>query len=92
MYETDRCFVIYGWMPSAGVEGLRKDLVDQHGDVVVVEEREILKKDLDEVPVALRNSPYFRPFELMVRCCPRRATRRSTRRRSSASSFRCSSA
>ena len=23
VYETERCFVLFGWMPSAGVEGLR---------------------------------------------------------------------
>jgi V/A-type H+/Na+-transporting ATPase subunit I len=70
MYETDRCFVLYGWMPSASVEGLRKTLVAKHGETVVVEEREILQQDLDEVPVALRNPAYFRPFELLLRPLP----------------------
>ena len=70
MYETDRCFVLYGWMPSASVEGLRKMLVAKHGETVVVEEREILQQDLDEVPVALRNPAYFRPFELLLRPLP----------------------
>jgi V/A-type H+-transporting ATPase subunit I len=70
MYETDRCFVLYGWMPSASVEGLRKTLVAKHGETVVVEEREILQQDLDEVPVALRNPAYFKPFELLLRPLP----------------------
>jgi V/A-type H+/Na+-transporting ATPase subunit I len=70
MYETDRCFVLYGWMPSASVEGLRKALVAKHGETVVVEEREILQQDLDEVPVALRNPAYFKPFELLLRPLP----------------------
>ncbi|HQR24257.1 MAG TPA: V-type ATPase 116kDa subunit family protein [Steroidobacteraceae bacterium] len=70
VYETDRCFVIYGWMPSAGLDDLRRTLADRHGDTVVVEEREMLKKDLDDVPVAFRNPPYFRPFELLVRLLP----------------------
>jgi V/A-type H+-transporting ATPase subunit I len=70
VYETDRCFVVYGWMPTAGVEALRKSLVGKHGDTVIVEEREILQKDLDEVPVALRNPPYFKPFELLVQLLP----------------------
>jgi V/A-type H+/Na+-transporting ATPase subunit I len=70
MYETDRCFVLYGWMPSASVEGLRGTLVAKHGETVVVEEREILQQDLDEVPVALRNPAYFRPFELLLRPLP----------------------
>jgi len=54
VYETDRCFVLYGWMPSASVDALRKSLAARHGDTVIVEEREILQKELDEVPVALR--------------------------------------
>jgi len=70
VYETDRCFVLFGWMPSAGVEGLRQSLAEKHGDTTVVEEQEILKQDLEEVPVALRNAPYFRPFELLVRPLP----------------------
>jgi len=70
VYETDRCFVLFGWMPSAGVDGLRQSLVRQHGDTVVVEEKEILSKDLEEVPVVLRNPPYFRPFELFVGLLP----------------------
>jgi V/A-type H+-transporting ATPase subunit I len=70
VYETDRCFVLFGWMPSAGVEGLRRVLVERHGDAVVVEEKEILRQELEDVPVALRNPPYFRPFELLVHLLP----------------------
>jgi V/A-type H+-transporting ATPase subunit I len=70
VYETDRCFVLYGWMPAAAVAGLRGQLAEHHGDTVVVEEREILKQDLEDVPVALRNTGYFRPFELLVRMLP----------------------
>jgi V/A-type H+-transporting ATPase subunit I len=70
VYETDRCFVLFGWMPSASVESLRRVLVERHGDAMVVEEKEILRQELEDVPVALRNAPYFRPFELLVRLLP----------------------
>ena len=70
VYETDRCFVLFGWMPSAAVGTLRQSLTAAHGDTVVVEEKEILKKDLDDVPVVLRNPAYFRPFELLVKLLP----------------------
>jgi V/A-type H+-transporting ATPase subunit I len=70
LYETDRCFVLFGWMPSAAVAGLRQVLAEQHGDAVVVEEREILKQDLETVPVMLRNPGYLQPFELLVRLLP----------------------
>lgn len=70
VYETDRCFVLFGWVPSASVEGLRRSLAERHGDAMVVEEQEILQQDLEDVPVALRNPPYFRPFELLVKMLP----------------------
>jgi len=70
LYETGRCFVLFGWMPSAAVAGLRQVLAKQHGDAVVVEEREILKQDLEVVPVVLRNPAYLKPFELLVRLLP----------------------
>ena len=70
LYETDRCFVLFGWMPSAAVEGLRQVLTEHHGDAVVVEEREILTQDFETVPVVLRNPAYLQPFELLVRVLP----------------------
>jgi V/A-type H+-transporting ATPase subunit I len=70
VYETDRCFVLFGWMPSAGVAALRKALVEQHGEAIVVEEQEILHQELEDVPVVLRNPAYFRPFELLTRLLP----------------------
>ncbi len=70
LYETERCFVLFGWMPSDAVADLRAQLAEHHGEAVVVEEREILRQDLDTVPVALRNPPYLRPFELLVRLLP----------------------
>ncbi len=70
LYETDRCFVLFGWVPTAAVGGLRKSLAARHGDAIVVEEQELLRTDLEEVPVALKNPAYFRPFELLVRLLP----------------------
>lgn len=70
LYETDRCFVLFGWIPSARLAGLTHTIAEQHGDTVVVEEQEILRQDLAEVPVALSNPAYFQPFELLVRLLP----------------------
>jgi len=57
-------------MPSDGVEALRRALVERHGEAMVVEEKEILRQELEDVPVVLRNPAYFRPFELLVRLLP----------------------
>jgi V/A-type H+-transporting ATPase subunit I len=70
LYETARCFVLFGWMPSAAVAGLRQMLAEHHGDAVAVEEREILTQDFETVPVVLRNPAYLQPFELLVRLLP----------------------
>jgi len=70
LYETGRCFVLFGWVPSGAVAGLRHALAKHHGDAIVLEEREILKQDLDTVPVVLRNPTYLQPFELLVRLLP----------------------
>lgn len=70
LYETDTCFLLFGWIPSAELRGLKEMLAEKYGDVVVVEEKEILKQDLERVPVVLRNPPYLQPFELLVRPLP----------------------
>jgi V/A-type H+-transporting ATPase subunit I len=69
-YGTNGCFVLFGWIPSADVGTLRNALARELGDTVVVEEKEILERDLETVPVALKNPPYFQPFELLVGLLP----------------------
>ena len=70
LYGTENCFVLFGWIPSDDVPAMRQALEGAYGPQIVIEEREILKQDLDRVPVVLRNPAYFRPFELMVRLLP----------------------
>jgi V/A-type H+-transporting ATPase subunit I len=70
LFETEMCFVIYGWMPSEELPGLRKMLTDRFAGQVVVEEKQILEQDLERVPVVLENPPYFKPFELFARLLP----------------------
>jgi V/A-type H+-transporting ATPase subunit I len=69
-YGTDNCFVLFGWMPAADLGRLKEALAREHGDCVLVEEKEILEQDLEQVPVALRNPPYVQPFELLVGLLP----------------------
>ncbi len=70
LYGTENCFVLFGWIPSDELPGLRDALADAHGQSVVVEEKEILRQDLERVPVALRNPAFFKPFELLVQLLP----------------------
>ena len=68
--ETGMCFVILGWAPSTATAALAQRLNDRFGGEVAVEELQIMEQDLERVPVALKNPPYFRPFELFTRLLP----------------------
>lgn len=70
VHETGMCFFVHGWMPAAEVAGLALRLNEKFGGRVVVEEKLIKEEDLEQAPVALKNPPYFRPFELFARLLP----------------------
>ncbi|MBF0559318.1 MAG: ATPase [Nitrospirae bacterium] len=69
-FETRMCFFIYGWMPSAELAKVRKNVAETFGGQVTVVEKEILEEQMDMVPIVLKNPPYFKPFELLVRYLP----------------------
>lgn len=68
--RTGMCFVIHGWALSERTAALAAALNERFGGRVVLEQRTILEQDLEHVPVALRNPPYIRPFELFTRLLP----------------------
>ncbi|NJD56380.1 MAG: ATPase [Nitrospirae bacterium] len=70
VFQTRMCFFIHGWMSTEDVAGLKRRMASSFGPLVVIEEKEMLQKDLDRVPVMLKNPSYFRPFELFVRLLP----------------------
>lgn len=70
VHETGMCFFIHGWMPAAELNGLAAQFRERFGGRVVAQEKQIHEQELDRVPVALKNPPYFRPFELFSRLLP----------------------
>lgn len=70
LFETGHCFFLYGWMPADTVATLNDKLRKSFGGRIMVTEREIQRKELDDVPVLLHNSPYFEPFEVFSRLLP----------------------
>ncbi|WP_221252184.1 V-type ATP synthase subunit I [Desulfuromonas versatilis] len=70
IYQTELCFIVFGWMPTDQVVPTRRHLADTFADQVVVEEKEILEQELEQVPVALKNPPWIAPFELFARLLP----------------------
>ncbi len=69
-HQTGMCFFIHGWLPSADLARVNDELRREFHGAVVVEEKKIHEEDLERIPVALRNPPYFRPFELFARLLP----------------------
>ena len=70
LHQTGMCFFIHGWTPEVEVTRLEGALNGRFGGEVIVERRQIMEQDLDLVPVALRNPPWSRPFELFARLLP----------------------
>jgi V/A-type H+-transporting ATPase subunit I len=68
--QTGMCFLIHGWALTDETPHLEERLNEKFGSQVAVEQRTILEQDLEKVPVALRNPPYLRPFELFTRLLP----------------------
>jgi len=69
-FETRMCFFINGWMSSGDTGRLRQKLDETFGSRVVLEEKEMTEEDLDRVPIALMNPPYFKAFEIFTRILP----------------------
>jgi V/A-type H+-transporting ATPase subunit I len=69
-FETRMCFFINGWMAANDVAKIRQNLVDAYQGSVVLAEKEILEKDIDRVPIILKNPPYFKPFEIFTSLLP----------------------
>lgn len=70
IHETSMCFFIHGWIPRPEVARLRTLLNGSFQGRVVVVEKQVLEEDLEKVPVAIHNPPYFRHFELFTRLLP----------------------
>jgi len=68
--ETERCFVIDGWVPRSEVPELSRLLEKQFSGLVGMQELKIHDHDLADVPIRLQNSFYFKPFEIFTQLLP----------------------
>jgi len=61
--KTDYAFIITGWTPASDVKALTASLQDRfHGEVMVTQ-KEITDAEMENTPVALRNTRYAAPFQ-----------------------------
>lgn len=70
IYETEMCFFIIGWLPAEKLSSLQDRLTEQFKGQVVLDEQQLHEQDMDKIPVAIQNPPYFQPFELFTRILP----------------------
>ncbi|HEU4464721.1 MAG TPA: V-type ATPase 116kDa subunit family protein [Gemmatimonadota bacterium] len=68
--ESDRAFVIEGWLPESAFPRFSRQIEERFGGDVVVER--VAREDwaVEEPPVVLENPRLFRPFEAIVRMFP----------------------
>ena len=59
-----------GWMPAARCAELQQRLEARFAGRVTLESLKILERDLERVPVALMNPPYFRAYERLTKLLP----------------------
>lgn len=68
--ETERAFVLEGWVPAPARERLVDRLESRFGDDVVIETIAVEEWEGEEAPVELTNPRLFRPFEAITRMMP----------------------
>jgi V/A-type H+-transporting ATPase subunit I len=64
--ETDRTFVIAGWIPSRDLDQLRAALEKSFGDRVYLSSHPITPELEDRAPIVLQNPKPAQPFESLV--------------------------
>lgn len=69
-YETKFTFAIYGWIPKTSTDSIKKSITEKFENKVLLEELEIQEKEMEFVPVFLKNPRLVKPFELFMRILP----------------------
>lgn len=67
---TKYTFFITGWTPGRDLPLLRDSIKDKFGDRVLLRELEIMKDDMERIPVSIRNHPIVKPFEIFMSILP----------------------
>ncbi len=64
--QTDQVFIISGWLPETQVEPMEKALAAKFSTKVILTVTDIREEaDAEDTPVALRNNPFVRYFEII---------------------------
>jgi V/A-type H+/Na+-transporting ATPase subunit I len=69
-YETKMTFVIYGWVPTREIEGLRRVWADRFSGRVVIDAVPVTEREEERIPVFLKNPRLLQPFEQFTKILP----------------------
>jgi len=64
--QTEYAFVITGWLPVDLVKEFRKQISDDFGPDIIVNQLEIDERDFSDTPVALKNPKFAAPSEAVM--------------------------
>jgi len=65
--ETDKTFVLVGWVPAIHFERVKNALKETIGETVLVQQLPLISENKKRAPVALHNSRPASPFESLVK-------------------------
>ncbi len=68
--QTRFAFVIEGWVPVEVFDSLKQRFSSLFGDKVWVRELEIADKEVENIPVFIKNPWFLRPFEVFLGALP----------------------
>lgn len=68
--QSHYAVVLVGWLPEKDLEHFRDEIKKEFKDEVVVNRLVPGRRDYGRVPVALQNSRWMRPFELLIKIFP----------------------
>lgn len=68
--QTRFAFVIEGWVPVEVFDSLKERFSSLFGDKVWVRELEIADKEVENIPVFIKNPWFLRPFEVFLGALP----------------------
>ncbi|MBI5643067.1 MAG: hypothetical protein HY954_06300 [Deltaproteobacteria bacterium] len=68
--QTKFTFVIEGWVPDDRFAQLKGKFTSMFGDKVVIRELEIAEREVDLIPVYIKNPGFLKPFEVFLSALP----------------------
>jgi len=65
--ETERTFLLVGWVPKRALPALRDALREAVGESIIIEQVALGDEELKRAPVLMENPAVTRPFEFLIR-------------------------